>query len=355
MTAPRHVDVGAYVLGILDPPDEAAYEEHFAQCEQCRREFIELADMPAVLDTLKPGRPETAPPPLSALIDFSKLGPAAPPSQPPPAVPPQQRPNGATQPHRIPGPQLNGASRANGTAHPHTNDTTRANSAAHPHTNDATRPNSAARPHANGAPRPLPAPPGNPAPRGAGVQRSSPALTPAPRPTPAKPPSKPRDPGPGGRAGGRRSRKPAWLTAAAAVLVALTVGVVVALPSADSGGQVADRGTSAPPTPPSGAVAGAHVVSGTDPETGVTAIITIEPVTDGTEVDLTLYEIDGPQDGTLIAVSRFGERAEVAAFRIPEGRAESITASGVAPFGQGDISRFEVYGDGIEPLLEVST
>ncbi|MCT2583677.1 anti-sigma factor family protein [Actinophytocola gossypii] len=413
MTAPRHVDVGAYVLGIFDPPDEAAYEEHFAQCERCRREFIELADMPSVLDTLKPAAPEVTPPPLSALIDFSKLRQTD--GAPTPAVPPQQRPNGATQPHRIPRPHRDGAPPRNGTARPrpedaaprngvarprtegapHRNDVARPPTEGAPHRNDVARPPTEGAPHRNDVARPLPSPPnerprvnGNPlpprsdrrpAPPAPGsAQHSTPAMrpaapepgsaqhsTPAMRPAaPAKPPvtpskAKPRDTRPAGRAGGPRNRKPVWLSAAAAVLVALTVGVVVSLSSGeDPATQVADPGTSAPATPPSGAVAGAHVVSGTDPETGVTAIITIEPISGGTQVDLSLYAIDGPQRGRLVAVSRFGEREEVTAFDVPEGRAgrgEAIEVSGVVPFAQGDITRFEVHGNGIEPLLVVPT
>jgi hypothetical protein len=49
-----HVDVAAYVLGILDDPDEATYSQHFAQCRTCRTEFRELADLPHLLDQLKP-------------------------------------------------------------------------------------------------------------------------------------------------------------------------------------------------------------------------------------------------------------------------------------------------------------
>ncbi|HEY0451903.1 anti-sigma factor [Actinophytocola sp.] len=51
--AASHVDVGAYVLGILDPPDEAAFADHFAGCAHCRAEYRELADLPRLLDQLK--------------------------------------------------------------------------------------------------------------------------------------------------------------------------------------------------------------------------------------------------------------------------------------------------------------
>src|SRR5882672_11471242 len=62
MTTPPnvdHVDVAAYVLGILDEPDEAAFAQHFARCPRCRQEYRELSDLPMLLDQLKPTRPRT--------------------------------------------------------------------------------------------------------------------------------------------------------------------------------------------------------------------------------------------------------------------------------------------------------
>lgn len=461
MTAPRHVDVGAYVLGILDDPDEAAYERHFAQCEECRREFIEMADMPSLLDTLKPNKapagPPPALPPLEKLIDFSKLGPHPSAGSPSPAVPPQQRPNGATQPHKIP--------RTNGTARPapmpppapgrRTNGTQRSTPTGRnapvppPGTGQHTpvpppgpqgtgrhnpagaqgtgRHTPATPPGARNAPgsqgtgriqpvnpgtgrnapvagpqgtgrnpavappssgRNTPAGPAKPGARAEGTGRNAPVAgpqgtgrnlpvanpgtgknapvrpggraTPVGSPTkpPAKPPTKAPTAGPAGRAaGGRKNRKPIWLTAAAAAVVALTLGVMLGLPSNDDpGNQVANPGSTAPSTPPE--VAGSHVVSGTDPDTGVTAIITIEPVPDGTKIDMMLYEIEGPQDGQLFVVNRFGDRQMIAEFKVPKGGAgqgEEIRVAGVAAYGQNDINRFEIHGDGIAPLLVVPT
>jgi hypothetical protein len=54
MPTPDHIDVGAYVLGILDPPEQAAFAEHFANCARCRAEYRELADLPRLLDQIKP-------------------------------------------------------------------------------------------------------------------------------------------------------------------------------------------------------------------------------------------------------------------------------------------------------------
>jgi len=145
-----------------------------------------------------------------------------------------------------------------------------------------------------------------------------------------------------------------WLAAAAVVAVALSVGVVIGVTSGDSGGgqQVADPGTSAPAPSTSGAVAGAHVVSGTDPKSGATAIITIEPVAEGTQIDVALYEVAAPAQGEVFVVSRFGDREQVATWKADAGSV-SIRTTGVSALPQHDISRFEIHGDGTEPLLVV--
>src|SRR5436309_1414408 len=56
MPTSPHVDVAAYVLGILDDPDDAAFSQHFAHCPRCRAEFRELSDLPRLLDQVKPNR-----------------------------------------------------------------------------------------------------------------------------------------------------------------------------------------------------------------------------------------------------------------------------------------------------------
>src|SRR5262245_31500067 len=44
-----HVDLGGYVLGALGASERAAFEQHLAGCERCRRELEELRGMPALL------------------------------------------------------------------------------------------------------------------------------------------------------------------------------------------------------------------------------------------------------------------------------------------------------------------
>ncbi|MFJ2580182.1 anti-sigma factor family protein [Kitasatospora aureofaciens] len=39
---PEHIDVGAYLLGLLEPAERAAFEEHLAGCPQCAEQVAEL-------------------------------------------------------------------------------------------------------------------------------------------------------------------------------------------------------------------------------------------------------------------------------------------------------------------------
>jgi hypothetical protein len=45
-----HEDIGAYVLGALDPDSARRVEDHLAACEQCAAAHAELAGLPALLD-----------------------------------------------------------------------------------------------------------------------------------------------------------------------------------------------------------------------------------------------------------------------------------------------------------------
>jgi anti-sigma-K factor RskA len=53
-------DVGAYLLGALEPDEAAAFESHLAGCETCRRD---LADLRVAADALPMSVPVVAPPP----------------------------------------------------------------------------------------------------------------------------------------------------------------------------------------------------------------------------------------------------------------------------------------------------
>ena len=45
-----HEDIGAYVLGGLDPDGEQRVAAHIAECEECAAAHAELAGLPALLD-----------------------------------------------------------------------------------------------------------------------------------------------------------------------------------------------------------------------------------------------------------------------------------------------------------------
>jgi hypothetical protein len=45
---------GAYVLGILEPNDRAAYERHLATCDICQREVADFSGLPDILAQLDP-------------------------------------------------------------------------------------------------------------------------------------------------------------------------------------------------------------------------------------------------------------------------------------------------------------
>ncbi|MGC9668218.1 anti-sigma factor family protein [Planosporangium sp. 12N6] len=54
MSCDQITESGAYVLGILDPDEHAAYERHLATCAACQREVADLSGLPAVLAQLGP-------------------------------------------------------------------------------------------------------------------------------------------------------------------------------------------------------------------------------------------------------------------------------------------------------------
>ena len=54
MNCEQVFESGAYVLGILEPDDRAAYERHLATCEVCQREVADFAGLPDILAQLDP-------------------------------------------------------------------------------------------------------------------------------------------------------------------------------------------------------------------------------------------------------------------------------------------------------------
>jgi hypothetical protein len=160
-----------------------------------------------------------------------------------------------------------------------------------------------------------------------------------------------------------RQRTMMWLAVAAAAVL-LVVLPLMAWKSAESptaqGG--VPLGTLEPaPTSTSGtaAVAGAHVVQGSDPETGVSANIAVQPESWGTRVDLELRGVSGPMDGLLVAVSRSGYSQVVTSWRVPEpgfgvpGAPEPLRVRGGVGFTETDIERFDVRSGTGHDLIRV--
>lgn len=54
MTCPVTHDLGAFVLGALDPAERRQVEEHLAGCSACVAELAELAPLPALLARVRP-------------------------------------------------------------------------------------------------------------------------------------------------------------------------------------------------------------------------------------------------------------------------------------------------------------
>jgi anti-sigma factor RsiW len=50
----QHLELGAYVLGGLEPAERLAFEHHLTTCRDCRAELAELAGLPPLLGRLSP-------------------------------------------------------------------------------------------------------------------------------------------------------------------------------------------------------------------------------------------------------------------------------------------------------------
>jgi Putative zinc-finger len=246
-----HVDVGAYVLGILDEPDDAAFQQHFARCARCRAEFRELSDLPLLLDQLKPARREQTQARTPALPSKRVLN------------------------------------------------------------------------------------------------QTLARITSA-----------------------RRTRnRTMWLGAAAAAVLLVAVPLVIVRSSGN------DTQTAAPTTvtvsvsaPTSTAdtsatgtdvVAGARTVTGSNPETGVSVRIGMEPQPWGTGINLELRATTGPQQCQLVAVSRTGEIGVVTSWLVPAGGIgvtnEPLRMQGGVGIAAENIARFELRRADGPNLLNIPT
>jgi anti-sigma factor RsiW len=49
-----HIDLGSYVLGLLEDQDRTAFEAHLATCAPCTSELTALSPVAALLDGMDP-------------------------------------------------------------------------------------------------------------------------------------------------------------------------------------------------------------------------------------------------------------------------------------------------------------
>ena len=250
MPTSPHVDVAAYVLGILDDQDDVTFAQHFSRCPRCRAEFRELSDLPRLLDQVKPNRTERK----------------------------------RTRPPAAPGKQV--------------------------------------------------------------LARALDEI---------------------GAARRTRRTNTRWLVAAAAVIL-LAVGSVVVWQF--GGSPAAPVTQAAPPSSQPAAptsttstgtdvVAGARTVTATNPATGVSATVGIEPEAWGTRVNLELRGVMGPMQCQLVAVAHSGASQVVTSFAVPASgfgvtdSPEPLRVGGNVGFEQEDIERFDIRRDGGPDLLVV--
>ena len=66
----EHTDVAAYALGLLDPADRQAFEEHLAGCPGCAAELAELSDMKGLLTGIDPVAGPPAEPSEDEVVDL---------------------------------------------------------------------------------------------------------------------------------------------------------------------------------------------------------------------------------------------------------------------------------------------
>ncbi|MGW2561399.1 zf-HC2 domain-containing protein [Streptomyces sp. NPDC001514] len=43
------LQLGAYVMGALDPADDALVSAHLGQCAECRAAYLDIAEVPSML------------------------------------------------------------------------------------------------------------------------------------------------------------------------------------------------------------------------------------------------------------------------------------------------------------------
>lgn len=296
MDSPPHVEVAAYILGVLNKEDSEAFDRHLLDCASCQDELRDMYELPDALDVIKRG--------MKGMVNGAA----------------RDTVNGA-------GPAfgLNGATRAvNGSSH---------NGAPPSHNGASSSPDGVAKDLWSPHQRPRPTVPSH--------RRSAPE----PRLDAL------RDDLAAARA---RRRRAMLLGVAAAVVIGATGAVTtqVLWPSGPSSNVAA--GSS-----PTG-VTGTDVREGTSPDTGVSGRVGLVPKGWGTEVAFQLSGVRGPERCSLIAVSRSGDTDVVSGWQIAPGQGygvpghpDPLRLTGGTALARTDIVRFEVRREDGARLLEI--
>lgn len=119
----------------------------------------------------------------------------------------------------------------------------------------------------------------------------------------------------------RTSRTGRWLVAAASVAVLAAAGVAAWPRAGDQ------------PAP-------AHVASATDRATGVSADVSVQPVSWGSKLTLALHNAPLGSSCSLVVVGRHGERKTAATWTAAHGG--NLTVPGAVAMWPQDISRFDI-------------
>ncbi|MFC7387566.1 anti-sigma factor family protein [Sphaerisporangium rhizosphaerae] len=325
MDSPPHVEVAAYILGILNKEDSEAFDRHLPDCPSCQEELRDMFELPDALDVIKRGMKGTTDGAVRGSVNGAGPVFGADRAQPPglngalfggldDAVPGGPRVNGAGPP------TLNGAP-LNGTAPPGLNGAPRAG----------------AGPSPDGVVQDLWSP-GRRRRSSSGRRHAAPASHARSREELAE---------------SRVRRRRALLLGVAAALVVGVTGATashVLWPS---------PGTTVAASTPEGS-SSPEVKEGTSPDTGVSGSVGMVPKGWGTEVAFRLSGVRGPERCSLVAVGRSGDTDVVSGWRVAPGSGygvpgfpEPLRLTGGTALARKDIVRFEVRRDDGVRLLEI--
>ncbi|GAA1255850.1 hypothetical protein GCM10009677_02300 [Sphaerisporangium rubeum] len=335
MDSPPHVEVAAYILGILNEEDSATFDRHLLDCASCQDELRDMYDLPDALDLIKRDVKRT--------VNGTGLG----------------APGGAAAGYRVNGTARDGV---NGSI-PEPRELRELREARDGVVRDLPpdpRDLRGLRDARDGVVRELPGA-GRDLP-GSRDDTAGDLWTPS-----GRPPG--RYPGNGHRRRdedfdylpGRsddelsrvrdRRRNALWLGVAAAMVIAVA-GVTTA--------QVWPRDTTTPPVAAPSVTGSPLVREGTSPDTGVSGTVAMTARTWGTEVAFQLSGVTGPERCSLVAISRNGDRDVVSGWRVPSGggfgvpdHPEPMRLTGGTALATAEIAHFEVVRDDGVRLLDI--